>query len=495
MRRTALEVRDAVLRGDLSARDAVADALRQIELVDGQLDAVNELLRDDALARAEAIDARARAGERLGPLAGVPFTLKDNIAKRGCITTAGSRILETYRSPFDATVVERLEAAGAICVARTNLDEFGMGSSTENSAFRVTRNPWRTTHVPGGSSGGAAALAAATSGILHFGSDTGGSIRQPASYCGVTGFKPTYGRVSRWGLVAFASSLDQIGPLGGTALDCALALGTIAGHDPRDATSRDAPVPDYVAETSRSVRGLRLGVPKEYFPPGLAPEVEERVRRAIETFRELGVEIEEVSLPHSRFANHAYVLISAAEASSNLARYDGVHYGYRNREAENLYDMYCRSRGDAFGAEVKRRVMVGTFVLSSGYYDAYYLTALKVRNLIRQDFAEVFREVDAVICPTAPVPAFPIGDRIEDPLALYAVDILTVPANLASLPGISFPCGFTADGLPIGAQIYGRPLEDATVLGLAHAFQSATSFHTSVPPVSATSAIGGESPR
>ena len=483
MRTSVLESRDRIRAGDLSAVQTVEEALRQLDVVNPRLDAATQVFRDEALAAAADVDRRLAAGDDPGRLAGIPFTVKDNICTRVGRTTAGSRILERYSSPYDATVVRRLLEAGAVCVAKTNLDEFGMGSSTENSGFHPSRNPWKTTHVPGGSSGGAAALASSTSGIVHLGSDTGGSIRQPASCCGVTGLKPTYGRVSRYGLLAFASSLDQIGALGSSALDCALALEVIAGGDSMDSTSRDAPVDRYVEEACREVRGLRLGVPREYFPAGIEPEVEERVEAAIDVFRELGAQVKDVSLEHTRYANQAYVLISAAEASSNLARYDGVHYGHRSADSHDLIDMYRRSRGEGFGSEVKRRVMIGTFVLSSGYYDAYYLTALKVRKLIRRDFENAFREVDAIVCPTSPVPAFPIGERIDDPLKLYAVDVLTVPANLASLPGISFPCGLTGDGLPVGLQIYGRPMEDACVLRLAHGFQRSTDHHLQVPPV------------
>jgi aspartyl-tRNA(Asn)/glutamyl-tRNA(Gln) amidotransferase subunit A len=371
------------------------------------------------------------------------------------------------------------------------MDEFGMGSSTENSAVRVTRNPWRTSHVPGGSSGGGAALASSVRGTIHLGSDTGGSIRQPASYCGVTGLKPTYGRVSRYGLMAFASSLDQIGPISQSARDCALALGAMAGSDRNDSTTAPVPVPDFLKELAKGVSGLRLGVVREYFPEGVEPEVKERVLEAVEVFRGLGVRVEEVSLPHARYANPTYVLVSAAEASSNLARYDGVHYGYRAPDPSNLLDLYSRSRVEGFGPEVKRRIMVGTFVLSSGYYDAFYLKALKVRRLIRRDFERAFEKVDAVIGPTSPVPAFPIGDKMDDPLKLYAVDVLTVSANLASVPGLSFPCGFTRDRLPVGAQILGRPFEDAVVLRFAHAFQEITAHHRAEPAVCGWKEDGG----
>ncbi|HZN59940.1 MAG TPA: Asp-tRNA(Asn)/Glu-tRNA(Gln) amidotransferase subunit GatA [Planctomycetota bacterium] len=486
--RGVVETRDAVRGKKLKAVESIRDAIRQIREVDGALHAASDVFEADALREAEDLDRRIARGEEPGPLAGVPFTVKDNICTRVGKTTAGSKILASYRAPYDATVVARLRAGGAICVAKTNMDEFGMGSSTENSAIiGPTKNPWKTTHVPGGSSGGAAALAAASRGMIHLGSDTGGSIRQPASYCGVTGLKPSYGRVSRYGLLAFASSLDQIGMLQADARECAAALEVLAGKDAKDSTSGAVPVPRYLEELERGVRGLRVGVAKEYFPEGIEPEVAERVRQGIDTLRSLGVEVREVSLPHTRYANPTYVLISGAEASSNLARYDGVHYGYRTDASRGLIDLYAKSRVEGFGPEVKRRIMVGTFVLSAGYYDAFYNKACKVRKLIRNDFEKAFRDVDAIVCPTSPVVAFPIGEKIDDPLKLYAVDVLTVPANLATVPGISLPCGFTREKLPIGLQIYGRPFEDATILRLAHGFQGATKHHLDAPPVRARS--------
>jgi aspartyl-tRNA(Asn)/glutamyl-tRNA(Gln) amidotransferase subunit A len=481
--RSALELRDGVRDGRWTCVEAVTGVLEQIRRANSRLDALNDVLADAALTRARELDRRRAAGETLGPLAGVPFTAKDNLCTTEGRTTAASKILQGFSAPYAATAVRRLLDAGAVLVGKTNMDEFGMGSSTENSSVRVTRNPWRLTHVPGGSSGGAAALAASVRGTIHLGSDTGGSIRQPASCCGVTGLKPTYGRVSRFGLLAFASSLDQIGPIAGSARDCALALGAIAGPDPMDSTTASVPVPDYLAELAKGVGGLRLGVAREYFPEGVEAEVKDRVLEAIEVFRRLGVRVEEVSLPHASYANPTYVLISAAEASSNLARYDGVHYGRRVGDPKGVLDLYARSRDEGFGAEVKRRILVGTFVLSSGYYDAFYLKALKVRRLIRQDFEKAFERVDAVIGPTSPVPAFPIGERMDDPLKLYAVDVLTVSANLASVPGISFPCGLTSDRLPVGAQIFARPFEDAVALRFAHAFQEATAFHRAEPAV------------
>jgi len=471
--------------------DTTSSALEQIRRANPHVAALNEIFADEALARARDLDRRLAAGENPGSLTGVPFSAKDNLCTLEGHSTAASRILQSYRAPYVATAVRRLLDAGAVLVGKTNMDEFGMGSSTENSSVRVTRNPWKTSHVPGGSSGGAAALAASVRGMVHLGSDTGGSIRQPSSYCGVTGLKPTYGRVSRYGLLAFASSLDQIGPIGGCARDCALVLGAIAGPDPMDSTAADVPVPDYLGELARGVKGLRLGVAREYFPEGVEPEVKSRVLEAIDVFRDLGVRVEEVSLPHALYANPTYVLVSAAEASSNLARYDGVHYGHRAAGAKSLLDLYSDTREEGFGQEVKRRIMVGTFVLSSGYYDAFYLKALKVRSLIRRDFEKAFERVDAVIGPTSPIPAFPVGERIDDPLKLYAVDVLTVPANLASLPGISFPCGFTGDHLPVGAQILARPFEDGIALRFAHAFQEATSYHRTEPAVCGWKEDGG----
>lgn len=476
------EIRDGIRDGKFSASDCVADLLSRMEAVNPRLEALCELYPESATEAAAEIDRRLAAGEDPGPLAGVPYTVKANIGSLEGHTHASSRILEGFRSPYDSTVVRRLREAGAILVGKTNMDEFGMGSSTENSALGLTRNPWNPDCVPGGSSGGAAAAASAF-GAFHLGSDTGGSIRQPASCCGVTGLKPTYGRVSRFGLLAFASSLDQIGPLGRSAADCALALEAIAGRDWRDSTSADQPVGSYSTELGGSLEGLTLGLPREYFGEGVDAEVLERVQEAVEFYRSAGAEIREVSLPHTEYANPAYVLISAAEASSNLSRYDGIHYGHRSPEARDLADLYSRSRGEGFGPEVKRRILVGTFVLSSGYYDAFYRKAMQVRRLIRRDFEEAFQTVDALIGPTSPVPAFPLGSRLDDPLELYLVDILTVSANLASIPGVSFPCGFTRSGLPVGAQLLGRPFEDGRLLSLVDAYQSETDHHRRRPPV------------
>ena len=491
MTKSVFDTRDSIRAGELTATAAAEDALRQVEQVNPQLDAATEILREEALAQAAELDRRLESGEDPGPLAGVPFTVKSNICTLYGRTSAASRIIENHVSPYEATAVRKLREAGAVCVAKTNLDEFGMGSSTENSSIKITKNPWKTTHVPGGSSGGAAALCSATRGMLHLGSDTGGSIRQPAAYCGVTGLKPTYGRVSRYGLLAFASSLDQIGPLQHSALECALVLEAMAGVDEMDCTSRNVEVKDYVESASRDISGMRLGVAAELFPEGVGSEVRERVEQAIEVLRGLGAEVKEISLPNARYANPAYVLVSAAEASSNLARYDGVHFGHRTKEAEDLIALYKSSRAEGFGPEVKRRIMIGSFVLSSGYYDAFYLKALKVRKLIRQDFETALGEVDAVVCPTSPITAFPIGERMDDPMKLYAVDVLTVPANLASLPALSLPCGLSGDGLPIGMQLYGRAMEDDVVLRIANAFQSETGHHLQAPGVNAWGG-GGE---
>ena len=480
---TVSEVRDAILAKTTTAAAAIHDALEQIARVEPEIHATLEVFDVEAREEAATIDRRLAAGEDVGPLAGVPYTVKANICTVQGTTSAGSRILESFRAPYEATVVDRLRRAGAICVAKTNLDEFGMGSSTENSAFGATRNPWQTTHVPGGSSGGAAALAAATRGMIHLGSDTGGSIRQPASYCGVTGFKPTYGHVSRYGLVAFASSLDQIGVLQADARDAALALQLIAGHDPLDSTSAERAVPSYEDGLAKGIEGLRIGLAPELFPEGVDGEVRERVEGAVAVLRDLGATTHEIEMPHLKYANQVYVMISAAEASSNLARFDGVHYGYRTPDPGDLRELYFGSRAEGFGPEVKRRVMVGTFVLSAGYYDAFYNKACKVRQLIRQDFDAAYEKVDAIVCPTSPVTAFPLGDRLDDPLKLYAVDVLTVPANLASVPAASVPCGFTAAGLPVGLQLFGRPFEDGTLLRLAHAYQSKTEHHGQAPAV------------
>src|SRR6185503_666502 len=414
-----------------------------------------------------------KKGEKLPPLAGVPLGVKDVLVTKGVRTTAGSKILGDYIPPYDCTAVARLETAGAVVLGKLNCDEFAMGSSNENSAFKPVHNPRDLTRVPGGSSGGSAAAVAADMAVATLGSDTGGSIRQPASFCGVIGLKPTYGRVSRYGLIAFASSLDNIGPFAKTAKDTALMLRTIAGRDPMDSTSAEVPVPDYVGELEKPVRGMRVGVAKEYFGEGLEPETRAAIEAAIQKLAGLGCEIVEVSLPHTKYAIPAYYLVATAEASSNLARFDGVRYGYRANGVRSLSDMYRRSRDEGFGAEVKRRIMLGTYALSTGYYDAYYLKAQRVRTLLTRDFVEAFQQVDVIVGPTSPTPAFKLGEKVDDPLAMYLADIYTVTANLAGIPGISIPVGNSKENLPIGMQIFGKHFDEATILRVAHAYETA----------------------
>jgi len=456
--------------------------IARAKAVEDRLHAFNSFDEAGALAQARAADARRAAGQARGPLDGIPIGFKDVIAVEGQPLTCSSRMLADFVSPYDATVTRRLRDAGAVLWGRLNMDEFAMGSSTENSAFQPTANPWDLARVPGGSSGGPAAAVAAGEMPLALGSDTGGSIRQPASFCGVVGLKPTYGRVSRYGLVAFASSLDQIGPFARTVEDAALLLGAIAGHDPLDSTSYAAPVPDYRAALRSAPGRWKLGVPKEYFGAGLDPGVGAAVRAAIEFYRAAGCEIREVSLPLAAdYAIATYYIIATAECSSNLARYDGVRYGHRAAKAADAVDLYFQTRAEGFGAEVKRRVILGTYVLSSGYYDAYYLRAQKVRTLIRDDFLRAFREVDALLAPVAPTAAFRRGEKSADPLAMYLSDIYTLSVNLAGLPGISVPCGLTAAGLPVGLQIIGQPFQEAGLLAIAHAYEQAHEWHTCHP--------------
>jgi aspartyl-tRNA(Asn)/glutamyl-tRNA(Gln) amidotransferase subunit A len=451
---------------------ALAEAhYSQIEKEDGKIGAFLTLCKERALEQADHIDRLAAEGKPLPPLGGVPVGIKDVMSTRGVRTTAGSRILKKYIPPYDCTAVARMENAGAVVLGKTNCDEFAMGSSNENSAFHAVHNPRDLSRVPGGSSGGSAAAVAADMAVVALGSDTGGSIRQPASFCGVVGLMPTYGRVSRYGLIAFASSLDHIGPLTKTVKDAAIVLGTIAGRDPMDATSADVPVPDYVAQLEKPVRGLRLGVAKEYFGEGLDDEVRQAVESAIDKLKGLGCEVVPVSLPHTPYAIPAYYLIATAEASANLARYDGVRYGYRASGAKSLAEMYRRTRDEGFGAEVKRRIMLGTYALSAGYYDAYYLKAQRVRTLLARDFEEAFRSVDAIVTPTSPTAAFRLGEKSNDPLAMYLADIYTVTADLAGIPGISVPCGVAHDNLPVGLQILGKHFDEATILRVAHAYE------------------------
>ena len=473
------ELTDAYRRGDLTPT-AVAEAyLARIDALDGRVGAYLTVVRDQALAAARESELRWRAGAPLGPLDGAPVALKDVLCTRGVRTTCGSKMLEGFVPPYDATVVERLRAAGAVILGKTNMDEFAMGSSTEHSAFHPTRNPWDLARVPGGSSGGSAAAVAGGLAAGGLGSDTGGSIRQPAAFCGVVGMKPTYGRVSRYGLIALASSLDQIGPFARDVRDAALLLGAVAGHDRRDATCIQAPVPDYVAELSKGVGGLTLGLPDEYFIDGMDPEVERAVRAAIEVLKELGARLERVSLPTTKHSLAAYYLILPAEASSNLARYDGVKFGLRV-PGRDLVEMESRTRAAGFGAEVKRRIMLGTYALSAGYYDAYYGKAQSVRTLVRREFAAAFARVDLIVAPTTPNVAFKHGEK-EDPLSMYLNDVFTIPGNLAGIPGISVPCGFSVTGLPIGLQVLGRPLDEPRLLRAAYAYEQATPWRSRRP--------------
>ena len=455
----------------ITAAALAAEFYARIKREDAAIGAFLTLSEDRAFAQAERIDKMVAEGKPLPPLAGVPIAIKDVMVTRGVRTTAGSKILETFVPPYDCTAVARLEAAGAVVLGKLNCDEFAMGSSTENSAYHPVRNPRDKTRVPGGSSGGSAAAVAAGMAVATLGSDTGGSIRQPASFCGVVGLKPTYGRVSRYGLIAFASSLDHIGPFATTVKDAALVLRTMAGRDPMDSTSADVPVPDYVAELEKRVRGLKVGVAQEYFGSGLDAEVRAAVEAAIQKLAGLGCEIVPVSLPHTEYAIPAYYIVATAEASANLARYDGVRYGFRARGAKTLAEMYRETRDGGFGMEVKRRIMLGTYALSAGYYDAYYLKAQKVRTLLTRDFDEAFKKVDVIAAPTAPTPAFKLGEKVDDPLAMYLADIYTVTANLAGIPGISVPCGENREGLPIGVQIFGRHFDEATVLRVAHSYE------------------------
>lgn len=467
--------------GSLSSREITQTYLNRIQQENGRIQAFLHVDPESALQQADAIDAKRRTGAPIGLLAGLPVAVKDVICETGKRCTCASRMLQNFQPPYDAHVIERLKAADAVLIGRTNMDEFAMGSSSENSAFQITRNPWNVTRSPGGSSSGSAAAVAADMAPLALGSDTGGSIRQPASFCGVVGLKPTYGRVSRYGLVAFASSLDQIGPFAGDVYGAALLLSAIAGHDRRDSTSVNRPAPDYPASLNERLAGLRIGVAAEHFAEGLDSEVERSVKAALDVYRSLGATIQPIRLPHTKYAVATYYLIAPSEASSNLSRYDGIHYGHRTAEPGNLFDLYAASRGEGFGAEVKRRIMIGTFALSAGYADKYYVKALKVRRLIRQDFDEAFAQVDVIAGPVAPTPAFPIGEMANDPLAMYLSDIYTLSANLAGIPGLSIPCGFSAAGLPIGLQLLAPPFEEERLLRAARMYERETDWNQRRP--------------
>ncbi|CAI6080282.1 Asp-tRNA(Asn)/Glu-tRNA(Gln) amidotransferase subunit GatA [Cohnella sp. JJ-181] len=468
------EVHDRLHHKDLSVRELVEASAARIAETDGKIGAFLALNEEGALAQASAMDASG-AAER-GLLYGLPAGIKDNIVTEGLRTTCASRFLANYDPIYDATVVEKLKTAQSVTMGKLNMDEFAMGGSNENSAYQLTRNPWDTDRVPGGSSGGSAASVAAGQVYFSLGSDTGGSIRQPAAYCGIVGLKPTYGLVSRYGLVAFASSLDQIGPLTKNVEDSAYVLQAIAGHDKRDTTSANVEIPDYTASLTGDIKGLRIGVAKEYLGEGIDPQVKARVMEALKTFESLGAVWEEVSLPHTDYAIATYYLLASSEASSNLARFDGVRYGVRAEDPANLLDLYKRSRSEGFGPEVKRRIMLGTYALSSGYYDAYYKKAQQVRTLIKRDFDQAFERFDLIVGPTAPTTAFRIGEQVGDPLTMYLNDICTIPVSLAGVPAISVPCGL-ADGLPVGLQIIGKPFDESTVLRAAHAFEGMTEFH------------------
>jgi aspartyl-tRNA(Asn)/glutamyl-tRNA(Gln) amidotransferase subunit A len=470
---TVASTRTAVLEKETTATALVDAFYAKIAAEDGAIGAYLTLSKDRAYRQAARIDALADKGDALPPLAGVPIAIKDVFTTKDVRTTAGSKILENFIAPYDATVVAKLEAAGAIILGKTNCDEFAMGSSNENSGFHPVHNPRDRSRVPGGSSGGSAAVIAAGTAVASLGSDTGGSIRQPAAFCGVVGLMPTYGRVSRYGLIAFASSLDHPGPFGKTVKDAAMMLQVLAGRDPLDSTTADVPVPDYCGQIGKPVAGMKIGVPLEYFEDGLDPEVRAAVEFGMQELVNAGAEIVPISLPHTAYAIPTYYVIATAEASSNLARYDGVRYGLRSREAKTLNEMYRRTRDAGFGAEVKRRIMLGTYVLSAGYYDAYYLKAQRVRSLLARDFDEAFATVDAIVTPTTPTPAFKLGEKADDPLAMYLADIFTVTADLAGIPGISIPCGKNKEGLPIGMQILGKHFDEATILRVAHVAEHA----------------------
>jgi aspartyl-tRNA(Asn)/glutamyl-tRNA(Gln) amidotransferase subunit A len=471
--RTLKELRGDLAEGRLKAAELAADYYERIERKNPQLNVYLSLTKKRALEQAARVDAMAAKGDPLPAMAGVPVGIKDVMVMKGAPSTAGSKILEGYHPPYDCTAVKRLEAAGAVLLGKTNCDQFAMGSSNENSAYGPVRNPVDLERVPGGSSGGSAAALAANLAVATLGSDTGGSIRQPASFCGVVGVLPTYGRVSRFGLIAFASSLDRIGPLAANVRDAATVLGVIAGHDPRDATSSARPVEDYAAESDRPVAGLRIGVPKEYFAEGLDAEVRGAIEKGIAALEAAGCEVKQVSLPHTKYAVPAYYLIATAEASANLARFDGVRFGYRSPRAETLAAMYSYTRDEGFGAEVKRRILLGTYALSAGYYDAYYLKAQQARRLLAEEFLRAFAEVDAIVTPTSPVPAFKLGEKTGDPLAMYLADIYTVTASLAGICGVSVPCGTTKAGLPVGMQVLARHFCESTAFRVARAVEAA----------------------
>jgi aspartyl-tRNA(Asn)/glutamyl-tRNA(Gln) amidotransferase subunit A len=465
---------------ETSSVELTESVFRRISATEDKVHSYITLCYETAMREAKSADERLGTGGGRSPLLGIPIALKDIFLTQGVLTTCASKILGNFVPPYDSTTVKKLKEVGAVTTGKTNMDEFAMGSSTENSAFSITRNPWKLDRVPGGSSGGSAAAVAADQCIASLGTDTGGSIRQPAACCGIVGLKPTYGRVSRFGIIAFASSLDQVGPITKDVTDCALMLEAIAGYDPSDSTSVNVPAPPYASYLNGDVKGLRVGIPKEYFISGMQPEVEQAVREGIRVLEKNGVVVEEISLPHTEYATAAYYIIATAEASSNLARYDGMKYGYR-APAKELTETYRKTREQGFGPEVKRRIMLGTYALSAGYYDAYYIKAQKVRTLIKKDFEEALKKCDAIITPTAPTTAFKIGEKIQDPLQMYLTDIFTISINLAGLPGLSLPCGFDSEGLPIGMQIIGKHFDETTILRIAFAYEQATEWHKRKP--------------
>ena len=478
---TIHQLHDLLVKKEVTSKEATEALYQRIKGVDGKIGAYLMLTEEGAYRQAEDVDRKMGKGEKIGDLAGIPLGLKDILCTKGIRTTCGSKILGNYVPFYDGTVVRKLKERDAVFLGKLNMDEFAMGSSTENSGFQITRNPWNLDRIPGGSSGGSAAAVAADECIGSLGSDTGGSIRQPASCCGVVGLKPTYGRVSRYGLVAFASSLDQIGPITKDVEDCAILMNAISGYDPYDSTSVNVEVPDHKKSLVKDVKGIRIGIPNEYFIEGIDPDVERAVTRAIDHFKKWGAEVKRISLPHSEYAVAVYYIIATAEASSNLARYDGVKYGFRSKEYRDLMEMYTQSRAKGFGEEVKRRIILGTYVLSAGYYEAYYRKASQVRTLMRKDFEDAFRQVNVIMAPTAPTPAFRIGEKTEDPLQMYLSDIFTIPVNLAGIPAISIPCGFSHENLPIGLQIMGKHFDEETLLRVAYTFEQSTDFHLKKP--------------
>ncbi|MFP5272594.1 Asp-tRNA(Asn)/Glu-tRNA(Gln) amidotransferase subunit GatA [Coleofasciculus sp.] len=479
------ELHQQIIDKERTSVEITQDALDRIQALEPKVHSFLHITADHALEQARQVDAKIAAGEEIGMLAGIPIGIKDNMCTQGIPTTCASRILENFVPPYESTVTQKLKDAGAVMVGKTNLDEFAMGSSCETSSYQQTANPWDLSRVPGGSSGGSATAVAASECVVALGSDTGGSIRLPASFCGIVGMKPTYGLVSRYGLVAYASSLDQIGPFGRTVEDAAILLNAIAGYDPNDSTSLKLEIPEYTKSLQPDLKsqGLKIGIIKETFGEGLEPIIAKAVQKAIEQLKSLGAEVQEISCPRFRYGLPAYYIIAPSEASANLARYDGVKYGFRTPEAENLLEMYKKTRAAGFGAEVKRRIMLGTYALSAGYYDAYYLKAQKVRTLIKQDFEQAFEKVDVLVCPTAPTTAFKAGEKTSDPLTMYLSDLMTIPVNLAGLPGMSIPCGYDDQGLPIGLQLIGKVLGEQQLFQVAYAYEQSTDWHLKQPPL------------